>query len=233
MPLLNKALNFLCPRAIWCLLGASALSGCMATTPTVDVLAPSQVRPSVAVAVPVNNGSLFQAASYRPLYEIPRARQVGDLLTITITENVTAKQESTSSIEKTGSVNTSISALPLVKNAEQLAKLDATGSASNVFDGKGSTESTHNFSGTITSTVIEVLPNGHLIIAGEKQIGVNRNVEVLRFSGQVDPVSIQPGNTVASSAIANVRVEQRGRGQQDAAQGIGWLARFFLSISPL
>ena len=59
------------------------------------------------------------------------------------------------------------------------------------------------------------------------------NVEVLRFSGQIDPLSIQPGNVVPSGAIANVRVEQRGRGAQDAAQGIGWLGRFFLSLSPL
>lgn len=220
-------------RQLIAALCAGALGGCMATTPTVEVIAPTQVRPVVAAVAPPTNGSLFNAASYRPLYETPRARLVGDIVTVTITERVTAKQESTSSIEKTGSISGSITALPLVTNTTQLGKLAADGQSSNVMDGKGSTESTHNFSGTITATVIEVLPNGHLIIAGEKQIGVNRNVEVLRFSGQVDPTTILPGNTVASSAIANVRVEQRGRGAQDAAQGIGWLARFFLSLSPI
>ena len=78
-----------------------------------------------------------------------------------------------------------------------------------------------------------VLPNGHLLIAGEKQIGVNANVDVLRFSGQVDPRAIQPGNSVPSTQIANVRVEHRGRGQQAEAQAMGWLARFFLSVLPI
>ena len=75
--------------------------------------------------------------------------------------------------------------------------------------------------------------NGHLLVAGEKQIGVNHNVDVLRFSGQVDPRAIQPGNSVASAQIANVRIEQRGRGAQADAQGIGWLGRFFLNVLPI
>ena len=78
-----------------------------------------------------------------------------------------------------------------------------------------------------------MLPNGHLLIAGEKQIGVNSNVDVLRFSGQVDPMLILPGNTIRSVQIANVRVEHRGRGQQADAQTIGWLSRFFLNILPI
>lgn len=221
------------PHTLLPLLAAIGLSGCLATTPTVDVVQPSQVRPQ-AVVTPavVNNGSLFQSASYRPLYEVPRARMVGDILTINITERLSAKQESTSSIEKKGSLDASIAAMPFIR-ADQISKLNGEATSNNKFDGTGSTESTNTFSGTITATVVEVLSNGHLIVSGEKQIGVNRNVEVLRFSGQVDPLTIQPGNSVASSAIANVRVEQRGRGAQDAATGIGWLGRFFLSISPL
>lgn len=213
---------------------AITLSGCsvLPTIAKVDVIEPTQARPRVAPPDPINTGSLFAAASYRPLYETYRARLVGDTLTVTITENISAKQASTSSVEKTGVVSGAITAVPLVK-VSQLAKLDVSGKSANTFDGKGSTESSHNFSGNITATVIEVLPNGHLIVSGEKQIGVNANVELLRFSGQVDPVTIQPGNTVVSSQVANVRIEQRGRGAQADAQGIGWLAHFFLSILPL
>jgi flagellar L-ring protein FlgH len=212
--------------------GLLATGGCMATAPTVEVLGPTQARPAAPTVVQISNGSLFQAASYRPLYEAPRARLVGDIVTVNITESLSAKQESTSAIEKKGALQTSLTALPFM-NADQVAKAAAAGSSNNKFDGKGSTESNNTFTGTITATVIEVLPNGHLIIAGEKQIGVNQNVDVLRFSGQIDPINIQPGNVVASSTIANVRVDQRGRGAQNAAQGIGWLARFFLSLSPL
>ena len=125
-----------------------------------------------------------------------------------------------------------MTALPFL-NPNSFNRASASGSSSNTFQGKGGTEASNNFTGTITATVIEVLPNGHLVIAGEKQIGLNKNVEVMRFSGRVDPRSIQAGNTVASSQIADVRIQYKGQGQQAEAQGIGWLARFFLSVLPL
>jgi flagellar L-ring protein precursor FlgH len=228
--MMRRELTGLCQGLLLCLM--APLAGCISTAPKVDVMTPTQARPAATATTAINSGSLFQAASYRPMFETPRARWIGDFVTVTIVERVSAKQESNSSIEKSGSVSGAISAAPFMK-ADKLAKLDAKGSSSNEFDGKGSTESSHNFSGTITASVIEVLSNGHLIISGEKQIGLNQNVEVLRFSGQVDPLTLQPGNVVASDVVANVRIEQRGRGAQDAAQGIGWLGRFFLSVSPL
>ena len=86
--------------------------------------------------------------------------------------------------------------------------------------------------GSITATVQEVLPNGHLVVVGEKQTGVNANVDVLRFSGTIDPRHIRPGNVVASTQVANARIESRNRGAQGEAMSIGWLARFFLSVIP-
>ena len=194
----------------------------------------TKAAPAVAAApaVPLATGSIFNAATYRPLFEDHRARLVGDTLTVQIVEKVSASATSTSSVEKTGSVEGSVTGFPFLK-APLLNQFGVGGSSSNKFAGKGGTENTNNFSGTITATVIEVLPNGHLMIAGEKQIGVNENVDVLRFAGQVDPRAIQPGNLVASAQIANVRVEQRGRGQQADAQGIGWLSRFFLNLLPI
>lgn len=226
--------RFLSPtaRVLGGTLLAASMAGCMATAPRVEVMEPTQARPVAIVPPTTNSGSLFQNVGYRPLYETPRARQVGDIVTINIVERVTAKQESTSSIDKTGTISGSVSAFPFLK-AGTLAKLDANGTSNNSFDGKGSTESNNTFTGNITASVIEVLPNGHLIVAGEKQIGVNHNVDVLRFSGQIDPINIQPGNVVSSATVANVRVEQRGRGAQAESQGIGWLARFFLNLSPI
>jgi flagellar L-ring protein precursor FlgH len=98
--------------------------------------------------------------------------------------------------------------------------------------GKGGTQSANTFSGSITATVIEVMPNGHLVVSGEKQIGVNQNVDVLRFSGTVDPRLVQPGSIVSSTQVANVRVESRGRGAQGEAQTVGWISRFLLAFQP-
>lgn len=213
------------------LLAGLLLGGCSTIFPRVEVadtVPPLPVAPPEAAPA---NGSIYQGAKYRPMFEDHRARLVGDTLTVQIVEKITATAKSTSSVDKTGAVTASVSALPGVKPIA-FARAGAEGSSSNSFEGKGATENSNDFSGTITVVVRGVLPNGHLLIAGEKQIGVNQNVDVLRFSGQVDPRAIQAGNTVQSAQIANVRLEQRGRGQQSEAQRIGWLGRVFLSLAP-
>lgn len=208
-----------------------ALGGCSTIWPRVEV---ADTAPPVPVALPAPeaaNGSIYQSARYRPIFEDHRARLVGDTLTVQIVEKITATAKSTSSVDKGGSLSAGITALPILK-AGTLGRLSSEATSANSFEGKGATENSNDFSGTITAVVRAVLPNGHLLIAGEKQIGVNANVDVLRFSGQVDPRSIQSGNVVQSAQIANVRLEQRGRGQQSEAQSIGWLGRVFLSLAP-
>ena len=177
------------------------------------------------------SGSLFNAATYRPSFEDYRARAVGDTVTINIIENVAATQTSKSVANRSSAMDASVSAFPLLPAAEA-AKLKVGTKSANDFSGKGETESKNDFTGTITTTVIEVLPNGHLVVAGDKQIGVNQNVDVLRFSGTVDPRVVQPGSIVNSTQVANARIESRGRGASNEAQTVGWLSRFFFSLLP-
>jgi len=213
----------------------AGLAGCETLYPVPRVEMPDTKPPEpvlTAPAPPPANGSIFQSASYRPLLEDRRARMAGDTLTVQIIEKVSASQSSNSSIDKSGKIEAGVTALPFL-SPNSFNRASASGNSANTFDGKGSTVSNNDFSGTITALVTGVLPNGNLLIAGEKQIGVNHHVDVLRFSGQVDPRAIQPGNSIPSTQIANVRVEQRGRGAIDDAQGIGWLGRFFLNLSPL
>jgi flagellar L-ring protein precursor FlgH len=224
-------------RAVLALLAASALNACavleqVQRVPQVDVLDARGVEPAPVVEPVRNNGAIFQGDRYRPLFEDHRARLVGDTITVLITEKVSATQKSSSTIDREGTLEASITAVPFASpNSFNRARAEAR--HKNDFEGKGTTENSNDFAGTITATIVRVLPNGHLIVAGEKQIGVNANVDVLRFSGQVDPRAIAPGNTVPSTSIANVRIEQRGRGQQAEAQSMGWLARFFLSLWPV
>jgi flagellar L-ring protein precursor FlgH len=210
-------------------------SGCQSLPPKVVVdFAEPKVSPVAASAqAPVrpNSGSLFQTVSYRPAFEDRRARLIGDTITIQIVENVTASQKSTSTVNRNTSVDSAITALPL-QTLPGLSKFDVGATTNNNFSGKGGTESANTFSGSITATVVEVLPNSHLVVTGEKQIGVNQNVDVLRFSGTVDPHLVQPGSIISSTQVANVRVESRGRGAQNEAQTVGWLSRFFLSFQP-
>jgi flagellar L-ring protein precursor FlgH len=215
------------------LTAAALLAGCATPYPEPQVeLAHTPVvnLPPVAPLAPTN-GSIYQAASYRPLFEDNRARLVGDTLTISIVEKVSATQTSTSELSKTGSLSAGVTALPGIStNSFGRASVGATSANDN--KGKGSNQNTNEFTGTITAIVTAVLPNGHLMISGEKQIGVNHNVDVLRFSGQVDPRMIGQGNAVPSTSVANVRIEQRGRGATSDAHAVGWLSRFFLNIAP-
>ena len=215
---------------------AALLGGCavdVQMVPKVDLVQAEPMAPPAPEPLPEApaNGAIYQVGSFRPLFEDHRARHVGDTITIQIVEKVSATQSSTSTVDKSGTLDASIKALPGF-NPAAFNRLAANASNSNTFAGKGTTQNSNDFSGTLTAVVTRVLPNGHLVVAAEKQIGVNANVDVLRFSGQIDPKMIAPGNIVQSPQIANVRIEQRGRGQQADAQGIGWLSRFFLNILP-
>jgi flagellar L-ring protein FlgH len=234
----NIAVHAICKRVTGIFplifLTGLVLTGCetMPQKTVVDFAEPRVTPVAAPVTAPKpTNGSLYQTASYRPAFEDRRARLVGDTVTIQITESLTASQVSSSTANRDTSISSAISALPL-QTAAGLGKFDIGATSKNDFSGKGGTQSANTFSGTITATVVDVLPNGNLIVTGEKQIGVNHNVDVLRFSGTVDPRLLQPGSMIASTQVANVRVESRGRGPQGEAQTVGWLSRFFLSFHP-
>lgn len=237
-----NALSFLlaafkrCRRAALPLAAAWLCTAC-ALNPPVKVDFTEQaapVRPVVETRqppAPAVTGSLYHSSRYRPIFEDWRARMVGDTVTIQIVENVSASQKSTSTVDRSSNTEAKVGAFPFLK-ASSLGRLGLDASSANVFSGKGGTESANTFSGSITATVVEVLPNGHLVLTGDKQIGVNHNVDVLRFSGTVDPRAIQSGSVVSSTQVANARIESRGRGQQTEAQTMGWLSRFFLTVLP-
>lgn len=211
------------------------LAGCasLSQIPDVDLAkAPETLAFPTTQSTPAPvTGGLFSPASFRPGFEDHRARLVGDTLTIQITERLSASQQSGTEVSRESEIGAGISALPLF-NDNSFARARASAQSSNNFSGDGSTRATNAFSGTITAVVTEVLPNGHLVVIGEKQIGVNQNVDVLQFSGTVDPRTIRPGNSVQSTQVANVRVLSRGRGAQNDAQTFGWLSRFFLTLFP-
>lgn len=218
-----------------------ALSACaQLATPKVEVVdAPQRPASSPAIVTarqlppPASAGAIFQSAAYQPLFENVRARAVGDLITVTIQENTTARQSSNTSVNRDGKVDGALTAIPFVKAPSWLSRAKVGGSMSNDSTAKGESGSDNIFSGTITATVIEVLPNGNFVIIGEKQVGVNQTVDSLQFSGVVDPRTIRPGNTIASTQIADVRLQFRGRGDIDRAMTTGWLQKFFFSYAPM
>jgi flagellar L-ring protein precursor FlgH len=176
-------------------------------------------------------GAIFRARGNVLLFEDYRPRATGDVLTIQLNETLNASQSATSNTEKKTNAT---AVIPGFKGVFGMALkgLNTTASSDNAFNGTGATTSTGLFTGTITVTVIDVLANGNLVVAGEKQIGIRENSEVLRFSGVVNPALIQYGNVISSTQVADARLDYRGGGNIEQAQIQGWLGRFFNSWSP-
>lgn len=211
---------------------ATGLAGC-ATTPSSIVMQPTAMpRPQPAAIPTPANGAIFQAAAYRPMFEDRRARLVGDTLTIAINERTSAEKKAGSSASKTGSVDAAAPSL-FGLGASATKFLSASAESSSKFEEKGGDSSSNAFTGQLTVTVMEVLPNGNLVVSGEKQVGLDKGVEFIRFSGVVNPTTISAGNVVSSTQVADARAEYRTNRHVDKAEMMSMLTRFFLSVLPL
>ncbi|MHB0775300.1 flagellar basal body L-ring protein FlgH [Halomonas sp. WWR20] len=181
--------------------------------------------------LPQANGSIFQARyGNQPLFEDRRPRSVGDILTIVLDEQVSASKNSASNATRNGSIGLDLGQVPDVLDFLSEYGTDLEGE--NVFSGSGGSNANNTFTGTITVTVLDVVPNGNLVVRGEKQIAINQGTEYIRFSGVVNPRTITAQNTVASTQVAEARIEYIGDGYINEAQHMGWLQRFFLNVSP-
>ncbi len=223
----------------------AVLAGC-STVPPTNVHQPMSVRPAPAPERVATGGAIYQAGYSRPLFEDRRARNVGDVLTINIVESTSASKNVSSTAGKTSSVAETAATPTIFGYTPSPSKLGVAGilggaanfdtsvtaSGSQKFEGKGDSSQKNALLGMLTVTVIDVLPNGNLLVSGEKQMGINEGTEYVRFSGVVNPSTISSANVVTSTQVADARIEFKGRGEMDSAQAMGWLAKFFLSVLP-
>ncbi|WP_323846739.1 flagellar basal body L-ring protein FlgH [Microbulbifer magnicolonia] len=177
------------------------------------------------------DGAIYQPErGYRPLFEDRRPRMAGDLLTIVFNEQVSASKRSDSNANRSGAASLTATVVP--DGLESLMDYGFDIEGSNDFEGGGGASARNTFTGTMTVTVLEVLPNSNLRVRGEKQILINQGTEYIRFSGIIDPREISGANTVRSTQVAEARIEYVGDGYIDEAQHMGWLQRLFLNLSP-
>lgn len=223
----------------WLATLAAMGTGC-AITPTSIVQQPTSAT-AIDNKTATRNGAIFNASAYRPMFEDRRPRYIGDIVTINITENTSAKKANASSASKNGEVSFETDAqlkdnVPFIGSlASKLpyGKLGSfSGSSSNSFDDKADGNSSNTFSGSITTTVLDVLPNGNLVVSGEKQVALDKGTEFIRFSGVVNPDTISIGNAVPSTKVADARIEYRTNSKVDGAAIASMFARFFLSMAP-
>lgn len=221
-------------RSIAVLLVALVVQGCAMIPPEPVVTGPLTASPPPMAVMPEANGSIYQPTAYGnyPLFEDRRPRNVGDIVTIIIQEKTNAAKSVSTQSSRSGSADMGLDIVPAILPSSIGPQQNFDVSGSNEAAGKGSSAANNTFTGTLTTTVIGVLPNGNLQLAGEKQIAINRGSEYIRFSGVVDPRSISGAGTVPSTQVADARIEYRSKGRMDEVQEMGWLQRFFLNISP-
>lgn len=216
-------------------IAAVLLTSACNTVPPTNIHQPMTARPQARTDALAANlaatGSIYQAGASRTLFEDRRARYVGDTITVSITENTSASTKSNTNVSRTGSI--SASAGPFSGSpAKWFRPAELAAESSNVSAGKGDAAANNVFTGFITVTVIEVLPNGNLLVSGEKQVAIGHGQEYIRLSGIVNPYFVNAANTIPSSQIADARIEYKESGAISEAQVMGWLARFFLTAMP-
>jgi flagellar L-ring protein FlgH len=218
----------------WAAVGIAlaVLAGC---TPSTSIREPLTATPQMPKAAQADNGSIFQAdVNDHPLFEDVRPHRVGDTLTVTLVESTSATQANAVDATHKGSLSANTpSAINNVNSKNMLTGIglsaDSATSLANASDSSGS----NTLSGSITVTVTQVLPNGNLMVSGQKQVSVNQTDEYIRLAGVVRPADIANDNTVLSTKVADAHIEYKGNNSHyDAASMLSMVGRFFLSVLP-
>jgi flagellar L-ring protein precursor FlgH len=178
------------------------------------------------------NGSIFSSNSNINFYGEDYARRVGDVITVTLSENMSASKNSSANSAK--SSEASVTPLSLLGNIVTTGALGGTDlSASmgsdNSYSGSGAASQSNKVNGVISVTVHKVLPNGNLFVKGEKWISINTGEEFVQLSGIVRQQDISNGNTVDSTKLADARIVYSGKGHLKNSSEPGLLFKFFNS----
>jgi flagellar L-ring protein FlgH len=179
---------------------------------------------------PPTNGAIYQAGREIVLAENPIAHHVGDIVTIVLNENTAAQKSATTSTSKGTTVtlpgSTIIGKAVTIKGNPIL---DNNINDATKFAGQGASAESNSLTGYLTATVVKVLPNGNLYIAGEKQIGLNQGDEFIRVTGVIRPIDLASDDSIPSYRVASAKIVYTGKGAINDVNAQSWLSRFFNS----
>lgn len=205
---------------------ALAAAGCVVAPPPP---APAAYARQVPALPPPTSGSLYQAGGSMALFSDNKARRVGDLLTIQLVEATSASKSAKTTTAKDQDIEMEAPVILGQTPTLNGLPLGTTLKAGREFSGQGDSSQSNRLNGFITVTVVERLPNGNLVVAGEKQLTLNQGDETVRISGVVRPADISTNNVVPSFKVADAQITYGGEGFVADSNRMGWLARFFNS----
>ncbi|MBN2644237.1 MAG: flagellar basal body L-ring protein FlgH [Desulfuromonadaceae bacterium] len=219
-------------------LAALTLTACAPVAhKTEPVSVPDVPEPVIVAPAPQTPGSLWTTGN-GSLFVDNRACRVGDILTVIIQEQAEANKEASTSTGRSTSASADITSLfglesniANINSAIDPTKLISAG-YTNDFQGSGTTTRREDLVATITTQVVEVLPNGNMRIAGSKRVTVNHEQQLIHLTGVVRQQDITPQNEIDSQHILDANIVYTGNGVIDDKQKPGWLLRLLDSASP-
>jgi flagellar L-ring protein FlgH len=186
--------------------------------------------PSIPEPATRTDGAIYAAGQDIPLWENATARRAGDILTIRLAERTNASKSSSTNTSKSTEATLegpTVLGRPVTVNGTPV--LEGSLANESGFQGAGDSRQSNRIDGDITVSVVQRLPNGNLLVRGQKWITINQGREFVRLQGIVRPEDVGPDNSVPSWRVGDARISYGGTGQLANANSPGWLYRFFNS----
>jgi flagellar L-ring protein precursor FlgH len=190
-------------------------------------------------SISANAQSLWNDDSSRPLFSDHRAAKVGDILTVLVQENSTATKKNSTSTSKNNAQDASVSTFLYGAGSGVSALLSRGGSmpalkysSKNTFDGGGSIDNSQNLVTSVAVKVIDVLPNGNLMIEGHRETAFSGEKQSAVLHGIVRTEDIFSNNTIFSYNIADAKVEIISKGTISDSQRRGWFTYLWNKLTP-
>lgn len=156
------------------------------------------------------------------------ARRVGDLLTVIVSETNDISNEEQADLAKSTNLNYELTTFQIAPNLfNPLPDLGAN--SSDQFSGQAQVQKRDTFEARLTAMVVDVLPNGNLVLSGRREIRVEEQTKLIEFSGVVRKYDVTPANTIQSELVADARISYVGNGPTTRTTartgGGGWVHR--------
>jgi flagellar L-ring protein precursor FlgH len=210
-----------------------SMSGCATieqakTLPDDPDFAP--ILPEMEDSSIIPTGSLFKSNYVNNIYSDSKAHRVGDIISVILNESTQAQKNAKTELKKanSGKLDPIIGLGGTAVNFKNTAIQFGYNQESD-FKGDSKSNQGNSLNGNISVHVLRVLPNGNLMIRGEKWMTLNNGDEYIRLTGIIRAQDISSGNTIISSKIANARIQYAGTGTFADMQEQGWLSKFFSS----
>ena len=187
--------------------------------------------PEVTVSSAPATGSLFEGRRTMSLFSDVRAMEIGDIVSVVLVEATSAAKTADTELDKSSDVtitDPTVFGAPITINDGRY-NLGSSLQSSSAFDGEASSNQSNSLTGSIAVQVSRVLPNGNLVIQGEKWIKINQGDEYIQLKGVIRPEDVSPQNQIPSTLVAQARISYGGTGPLNQSNTPGWLTRFFMS----